>query len=639
MSAHCSHGECNVALHLYYRMLEDGICADKVTYLCALKACGIVGVQTQANVIHNHIVENQHDADEKVGNTLVDMYAKCDCLEEAVKVFDSLQHKTVVSWTAIIATYVQHGLDATALEHFDEMKRSSVKPDEFTFASILKACIGLKDMDKGKGIHHQITCCGFEAALVIGSALVDMYAKFDSTAEARVVFDKLPTRNVVTWNAMITGYCQHGEILHACELFESMELEGIQRNVASWNALISGYTQEGLGLLALELYQRMQDRGIKPDAVTFLCILKACTSVGALADGRRIQEDIYERGLDSDVTIGNTLIDMYSKCSSLQEALKVLDALPERTVVSWGAILGGLTQHGHYEFAMQCFQDMQEEGVCPVYDTYTSVLTACRYLNRVDEGYYYFKSMSEKHGIKQGIEHFNCIVDLLGRAGRLHDAAEMLYTIPSLPSLQGWMSLLTACKKFGNTMLGHICFDQVLRLDPSVSSGYVLMSNAYADQEMWNDVQKVHQLRVAAGAVKKPGRSWIEVASKVHEFCVRDRSHAYNDKIQAEIKRLRKLVEEQGHVPQLKLVLEPLSDEQKEDILWGHSERLALAFGLISTPPGVTVRITKNLRVCADCHNVMKIVSKVERRQIIIRDALRVHQFTNGICSCMDQCV
>ncbi|MCO5575027.1 hypothetical protein L7F22_028824 [Adiantum nelumboides] len=361
-----------------------------------------------------------------------------------------------------------------------------------------------------------------------------MYAINRSLVEARDGFEKLPTRNVMTWNTMIRGYCQHGEMLCARELFERMEREGVRPNVASWNAMLSGYTQESLGLLAIELYERMQCQKVKPDAVTVLCVLKACASVGALGHGKNVHEGLQQCGLYTTLAVGNTLIDMYCKCSSLYEALTVLDTLPRRDVVPWGAMIGGLTQHGHYEFALQCFEEMQEEGIWPVYDSYTSVLTACRCLNRVDEGHYYFKSMSEKHGIEQGMEHFNCMIDLFGRAGRLQEAVELLGTIPSLSNLEGWMSLLTASKKFGNTALGSICFDQVIGLDPSLGSGYVLMASAFGDEEMWNDAQKVQQLKIAANAVKKPGRSCIEVENQVHEFCVNDRSLTFNDNIRAE---------------------------------------------------------------------------------------------------------
>ncbi|KAH7425128.1 hypothetical protein KP509_11G040900 [Ceratopteris richardii] len=479
LSAHCSHGEYCMTLLLYYKMLDHGICADRVTYLCVLKACAALQDDKQAYIFHRYIVDSQNDRDIKIGNMLVYTYANCARLDDATSVFSRLRQKTVVSWTAIIATYVQHGYDTVALEQFQSMMRNGVIPDDFAFTSALKACTNLVNVQSGRLIHSWTVLHGLEVTVAVGSAIIDMYGKCGSIAEAQDVFNKLSSKNIVTWNAMITAYCEHGKMICAQELFDTMGNNFIQQNVISWNAMISGYTKCNKAFASIELYQRMQYRNIKPDAVTYLCALKACASVGALVNGRIVHKKIHACGLDSTLAIGNTLIDMYCKCCSLKEALEVLSAMPQRDVISWGAVIGGLTQHSRYELALQCFQDMQEEGIRPVYDTYVSVLTACKCLKHVDEGYYYFKSMQEKHGIKPGMVHFNCMIDLLGHAGSLHEAVRMLHMIPSLSNLQGWMSLLTASKKFGNTELAYACFDQVVRLDPSISSSYVIMSSAY----------------------------------------------------------------------------------------------------------------------------------------------------------------
>lgn len=341
--------------------------------------------------------------------------------------------------------------------------------------------------------------------------------------------------------------------------------------------------------MLLNFFQTMLRDGINPDKITFLSILKACSSIAALGHGKMIHEQIIIVGLESDVVIGSILIDVYAKCGNLKEAYKVFDKLPHQDVVSWGAIIAGHAQHGNYRLATKCFEEMQREGLKPHGMIYTSILSACSHAGHVNEGYGYITSMIEDHGIMPSVEHFNCIVDLLGRAGQLKEAVRVLQTMPVPPDVVGWTALLTACRAYGNMEIGRQCFDQIMHLDPDVSFGYALISNLYADAHNWKHLYEIQELKKCFIAWKKPGKAWIEVDENVHEFTVEDKSHPETNTIYLTLNRITGLILQQGYVPHLDMMVEQISEKYEQDVLCGQSEKQATNFGLLSTPDGSIV--------------------------------------------------
>lgn len=595
-------GNSNEALRLFQEMQHEGFVPKIGTFVCILQACSMMTALEQGKQVHYKIIECGFDSDIFVGNTLIDFYGKCRSFDDACLIFDRLPSRDVVTWSALIAGYAQHGYCKEALEFFQKMQQEGISPNQVTFVCVLKACSILAVLELGKQIHNHIICSGFQLDIFVGSALVDMYAKCGSVEDARLVFFKLPERDTVTWSAMVAGYAQHGH-----------------------------------GQEALEVFQQMQEESIEPSIITFVGILKGCSSIAALEHGKEIHTCIIKRGFEADLFVGSILIDFYAKCGCLQDAWAVFNSLPRQDVVTWSAMIAGFAQHSNYKLASQFFEDMQQEGLSPNEVTFLSLLSACNHVGEVDEGCQHFRSMRKDHGIMPALEHYYSMVDLLGQAGHSDEAEDLLESIPFQQNIVGWTSLLGSCKAHGNVYLGRRCFEHVVRIDPGYATGYLLMSDIYAQAGMWQDAEKVEELRRSANAWKKPAKAFIEVDNEVHGFIVDDKTHPQSDDIYAKLRSLSVQIRDQGYMPHTDLVLSAASEGDKEDGLCGHSEKLAIAFGLISTPRGTTIRLAKNLRVCVDCHLAAKIISKIEMREIIIADSYCIHHFKEGTCSCNDR--
>lgn len=385
---------------------------------------------------------------------------------------------------------------------------------------VFKVCSSTRALGQVKLIHSHVGQHDLESDVKIGSTLIDVYAKCGGVKEAREVFDRLLNRNVVSWGAMVAGYTQHGHCLSALQLFKKMQIEGVE-----------------------------------PNRVIFLCILKACSGITALQQGRVIHDQIIKWVFLLDMEIGNTLVDMYAKCGSVDEGHKVFVGLPAQNVISWGVMIAGYTRHGHCKAAVQCFEAMQQQGLKPDHVIFTSILTACSHAGLLEEGHKYFKSMTDDYAILPNMEHYSCMIDLLGRVGHLNEAVSFLHSMPILSDSILLTSLLTSCRTYHNVELGRFIFDQLVGLDPTNASLYVLMSNIYAGAQMWEAAYRLQGLMRSAGALKKAGMAWIEVDNKVHEFMVGSKGHSHNKTQQI----LSRLLIDKGHVPQLDLVWEPMT--------------------------------------------------------------------------------
>lgn len=471
--------------------------------------------------VHYLIVKNGLESDAFLGTFVIRMFVLFGSLSEANEVFRKLSNPNVFSWNAIISAHLKFGQNDQAIQLYLEMKNSNIEPSGHVYVSVLKACSGIAALEQGRQIHTDIIGTGFESDVFVGSTVIDMYAKCGRLDEACIVFGRLPTRNVVTWSTLISGYAQH---FHAEK--------------------------------ALQLFKQMQQEGMQPNQVTFVLLLKACSSIADQEQGKWIHEHIIESGLEVDQFVGSTLVDMYAKCGNLEEAVQVFKELPKRNVVSWCAMITGYVQHGHYGLALQCLEDLENQGLKLDGNVYTGILAALSHTGQVEEGHNYFRSMREEHGITPCMEHFNCMVDLLGRAGLLSEAEDIIKKMPMAPDSMIWISLLGACRKSGNVNLGERCFEQVVCVDPDNAVSYVLMSNIYADAHMWEEVQQIQEQRKYAYAWKKPGKAWMEVSNKVHEFIVGDKTHSHSGLINAKLKRLGMLMKQEGYVPQLDIIFD-----------------------------------------------------------------------------------
>lgn len=493
------------------------------------------------------------------------------------------------------------GIFHRSLKLYAKMIESGLRPDKYAFPFALKSCAGLSDLTMGKQIHQHVICHGCSNDLFVDAALVDMYAKCGCVDDARILFDKMPVRDLVCWTSMISGYVHNG------------------------------YDGE-----TLEFFDLMRCSGVKPNRVSLLSVLLACGHLGAFRKGEWFHNYVIQTGFDSDILISTAVIDMYAKCGSLDLAQYMFDQTRGKDVVCWSAMIANYGTHGLGRNAVDVFNQMVDAGVKPNQVTFTCLLSACSHSGLLEEGRMYFESMSGQYGIMPKLNHYACMVDLLGRAGQLFEAEKLVLRMPLEPDPSIWGSLLGACRIHGNLDLGERVADRIFQLDPTQSGYYVLLSNIYAAKSRWDEVQKVRKLMIGRGVNKTQGFSLVEFNNCVYKFGVGDRSHPQSDKIYSFLEELAAPMRQLGYVPLTDFALHDVEDEMKEAALSHHSERLAIAFGLLNTSASTPIRITKNLRICGDCHNAIKFISKIVNRIIIVRDMNRFHRFEDGSCSCSD---
>eukprot|EP01018_Ginkgo_biloba_P036294 Gb_10035 [translate_table: standard] len=603
IGGYAQNGRGNEALAFFRQMQLAGVKPNLVTTVSVLSACARLAALKQGKEIHNYIIRSGIESDVFVGNALIDLYTKSGNIEDACQHFDKMSHRNVISWTAMISSYAQGGHGDQALKLFSQMQLAGIEPNVITW-----------------------------------NALIAGYAQNGYGDEALKLFHLMQqagvTPDVISWNAMVAGHAQNGHCDEALTLFRKMQVEGVTPNVITWSAMIAGYVQNGYAEEALKFFSEMQLADVKPNRVTLVSVLPACARLSALQKGKEIHNAIIRRQFELDVSAGNALIDMYAKCGSIEDGRKVFENMYQRDVVSWNAMIVGYGTHGHGEAALMLFHQMQQAGMKPDHITFIGVLSACSHAGLVDEGRQYFHCMSQDYHIVPSVEHYACMVDLLGRAGCLDEAKDFINKMPLEPTASVLGALLGACRMHCNIELAEHAAECLFELEPEVAGNYVLLSNIYAAAGRWDDVAKVRSMMKKRGLKKKPGCSWIEVQNRVHAFRVGDKSHVQNEKIYALLENLAGQMETAGYVPDTNFVLHNVEKEEKENALCGHSEKLAVAFGLINTPPHTPLRIFKNLRVCGDCHTSFKFISKIARREITLRDTNRFHHFVDGLCSC-----
>ncbi|MQL96559.1 hypothetical protein Taro_029239 [Colocasia esculenta] len=521
----------------------------------------------------------------------------------AQQLFDRIHHlDDALLFNTMARGYARTPTPKRALSLFIDMLERGVSPDDYSFPTVLKACASSKALEEGRQVHAMAAKLGFHANIYVCPTLINMYAECGDVRAARCLFEQTVDRCVVSYNAMIMACAR------------------------------SSRPGE-----ALALFREMQAEGIKPTDVTMLSVLSSCALLGSLELGRWIHEYIKKNGLDSYVKVNTALIDMYAKCSSLDDAVRVFGEMDTRDTQAWSAMIVAYAIHGRGDLAVNLFEEMKRDGIRPDGITFLGLLYACSHAGLVDEGLRYFHSMNSGHAIVPGIKHYGCVVDLLARAGRLQESYQFINDLPIKPTPILWRTLLSACGGHGNVDLGRRVFERIIELDDSHGGDYVIISNMYASVGRWEEMNSIRKLMKEKRAVKMPGCSSIEVDNTVHEFFSGDGKHPQSRDLHRMLDEVVQQLKPIGYVPDTSQVFHAdMTEEEKEMSLRYHSEKLAVAFGLINTPPGTTLRIVKNLRVCVDCHSMAKLVSEVFNREIFLRDLNRFHHFKNGICSCSD---
>lgn len=446
--------------------------------------------------------------------------------------------------------------------------------------------------------------------------------------------------DVLLQTTLLDAYAKCGDLDNACKLFEEMP----NRDIASWNALISGLAQGNRPYEALKLFNSMREGNddgggiMMPNEVTVLGALSACSQLGAIKEGDKVCEYIRRSCLDENVIVCNAVIDMYSKCGVVEKAYSLFEAMRcSRSTITWNTMIMGFAMDGNGVKALQLFNRMAGGSTGPMPDevTYLAALCACNHAGMVDEGVRLFELM-EKHGVSKNVKHYGSVVDLLGRAGRLDEAYKTIESMPMFPDVVLWQTLLGASKTYGNVEMAEKASRKLVEMGSSTCGDFVLLSNVYAAHQRWNDVGRVREAMKTRDVKKVPGFSYTEMNGVIIQFFNGDKSHPNWREIYGKLEEIRFKIREVGYEPETNYVLHDIGHEEKENALSYHSEKIAVAFGLISTDERSPININKNLRICGDCHVVIKLVSKLYDREIIVRDRTRFHRFKEGTCSCRD---
>ncbi|EPS63455.1 hypothetical protein M569_11327 [Genlisea aurea] len=590
------------AIEYFYMMRKQGFLPNNFTFPFVLKSCSRrmdlgLGVK-----VHSLVVKAGFDTDVFVSTGLVGFYSKLERLDDALKVFVEIPEKNVVTWTALIGGYIGAHRFREAIHLFQSSVTTDLRPDSFTLVQILSCCSHLGDLSAGQWIHNFIIERKTARNVFVNTALVDMYAKCGGMESARLVFDEMPEKDIVTWGTMVQGYASNG------------------------------FPKQ-----ALEIFSRMQEQNLRPDCYVIVGVLSSCARLGALQLGESAFEMMGKNEFLSNPVMGTALIDMYSKCGKMDAAMDLFRQMKALDLVILNAVISGLAMTGHVHAAFSCFALLEKKGFEPDGNTFLGLLCGCTHAGLVRDGRRFFSLMSSRYFTPVTIEHYGAMADLLSRAGLLNEAQQLIESMPVKANAIVWGALLNGCRLHRDTKLAESVLRRLIEVEPENSANYVLLSNIYSANKKWEESETTRSIMATRGIQKVKACSWIEVNGVVHEFLVGDRTHPATESIYAKVFEIEKEMREAGYVPTTELVHFDVEEEEKEQSLGYHSEKLALAFGLLTTTTTTaTIRIAKNLRVCGDCHAAFKLVSRLTGREIIVRDTNRFHHFSEGKCSCGD---
>ncbi|XVF26667.1 hypothetical protein REPUB_Repub14bG0037400 [Reevesia pubescens] len=699
ISGYAKKGFFDEALCLYHRMLWVGFKPDVYTFPCVLRTCGAIPNLERGKEVHVHVIRFGFEVDVDVVNALVTMYVKCGDLARARLLFDKMTRRDRISWNAIISGYFENGECLEGIRLFFTMREHWVDPDLMTMTSVISACESLGDERIGREIHGYVILTGMSDDVSVCNSLIQMYSSLGHWETAEKVFDRMEWRDVVSWTAMISGYENNVLPDKAVDTYRKMEIEGFMpdeitlasvlsacaclgkldmgiklhelakraglisyiivsntlidmyskckcidkalevfhnipdKDVISWTAIILGLRLNNRCFEALIFFRQMKV-SLKPNSVTLVSVLSACARIGGLMCGKEIHAYALRTGMGFDGFLPNALLDMYVRCGRMGPAWNQFNS-QKKDVAAWNILLTGYAHRGQGKLAVEFFARMIKSNVNPDEITFIPLLCGCSKSGMVTEGLKYFHSMELKYGITPNLKHYACVVDLLGRAGQLEEAYEFIQEMPIKPDPAIWGALLNACRFHRQVDLGEFAAQRIFESDKRSVGYYVLLCNLYANGGKWDEVAKVRKMMKDNGLIIDPGCSWVEVKGKIHAFLSGDDFHPQIKEINAVLEGIYEKMKVAGGGV---LKCDSMDEVKisKAEIFCGHSERLAVAFGLINTTPGTPIWVTKNLYMCQSCHSTIKFISKIVRREISVRDTEEFHHFKDGICSCGD---
>lgn len=540
-----------------------------------------------------------------------------------LSIFNHVTNPTIFLFNTLISSSLSRKQDdqkthfALAL-YTRILTQTTLIPNSYTYPSLFKACSSQPWLQHGRALHtHVLKFLEPPYDCFVQASLLNFYSKCGELGVSRVLFDQITEPDLASWNSILSAYA------HNSPFYYGSNLDNV-------------YNSSSLSLEVLLLFSQMQKSLTCPNEVSLVALITACADLGALSQGIWSHSYVLKNGLKLNRFVGTALITMYANCGRLDFARQVFDQLLERDAYCYNAMIRALAVHGLGLEALELFEKMDLEGLVPDDVTMLVIMCACSNVGFVDQGCKFFESMKEDYGIEPKLEHYGTLVDLFGRAGRVKEAEEIVQTIPVKRNAVLWRSLLGAARVHGNIEVGESALKQLIQLEPETSGNYVLLSNMYASLNRWDDVKNVRKLMKDQGIDKAPGSSIVDIDGAMHEFLIGDKTHPEAKRIYVKLDEMHRRLQEHGHKSGTREVLFDIEEEEKEDALSYHSERLAIAYALIASDSGAPIRIIKNLRVCNDCHTASKLISKIYEREIIVRDRSRFHHFRNGTCSCLD---
>ncbi|RZC27909.1 pentatricopeptide repeat-containing protein At1g31920-like [Glycine soja] len=570
-------------------------------WLSLLKRCKSMEEFKQ---VHAHILKLGLFYDSFCGSNLVASCAlsRWGSMEYACSIFRQIEEPGSFEYNTMIRGNVNSMDLEEALLLYVEMLERGIEPDNFTYPFVLKACSLLVALKEGVQIHAHVFKAGLEVDVFVQNGLISMYGKCGAIEHAGVVFEQMDEKSVASWSSIIGAHASV-EMWHECLMLLG-DMSGEGRHRAEESILVSA--------------------------------LSACTHLGSPNLGRCIHGILLRNISELNVVVKTSLIDMYVKCGSLEKGLCVFHNMAHKNRYSYTVMIAGLAIHGRGREAVRVFSDMLEEGLTPDDVVYVGVLSACSHAGLVKEGFQCFNRMQFEHMIKPTIQHYGCMVDLMGRAGMLKEAYDLIKSMPIKPNDVVWRSLLSACKVHHNLEIGEIAADNIFKLNQHNPGDYLVLANMYARAQKWANVARIRTEMVEKNLVQTPGFSLVEANRNVYKFVSQDKSQPQCETIYDMIQQMEWQLKFEGYTPDMSQVLLDVDEDEKRQRLKHHSQKLAIAFALIQTSEGSPVRISRNLRMCNDCHTYTKFISVIYEREITVRDSNRFHHFKDGTCSCKD---
>lgn len=566
-----------------------------------LQICARESLLLEGTACHGFVIQAGLQSDTLTSNILINMYSKCSFINAARGVFDRMSARSMVSWNTIISAYTRNGNHKMALELFVLMLRERTSFSEFTMSSVLCACSAKLSVDECKQLHAMALKFAMDSNVFVGTSMLDVYAKCNMIKEAFSVFSSMSEKSSVTWSSMIAGFVQNS-------LYEE----------------------------ALALLHKAQRLDLERTQFTLSSALTACAGLAVSIEGTQLHAVLVRSGIDAYIFVITSLIDVYSRCGCIEEAYVIFQHFEDKNIVVWNAMISGFSRYSRTNEALMLFENMKQNGMNPNEVTYISVLSACSHFGLVEKALDVFDSLMNDNILQPNVIHYSCMVDVLGRAGLINEAWDLICQMPFNATASMWGSLLGSCRIHGHINLAKVAAEHLFEIEPNNAANHVLLANLYAANKKWTEVATTRKFLKDSGARKELAKSWIEVKNTVEIFVAGDVSHPRILEVYTKIEDMENEMKKLSYKVQTKYDLHDVCEEEKEMLLKYHSEKLALAFGLINLPPGLPIRIHKNLRVCVDCHSFMKLSSAISNREIILRDTNRFHHFKDGLCSCKD---